>query len=507
MIRTTEDFRAALDAASRSGVPLVMIRTTDPASAITHVSGIINANNQTPLVRYDFIAGLDGMNTLGQNAVRDPGPCAPGEALAKAVTFPARTVFFFFHAQRIWDQQPDVLQGIWSLRDAFKANNRMLVLLSTLGTNLPPEIANDVMVFDEPLPALSDIHTIVTDLYSSNDVRMPDENGRERIADGLIGLGKFPAEQALSIALVSSLVKNRAEIDLDFLWDRKITAIENTRGLKIYRGKETYGDISGYEAAKKFLRRTFNGRNRPRAVVFQDEIEKAYAGVGTDLSGTKTELLGYQLTHMSETNAQGILCIGHPGTGKSLLGLATSGEFDVPCIKFNPAETQSGIVGSSGEAMRSCLATIEAVSQGKVLYIATCNSIGQLPPELLRRFKTARFFFPLPDAEERSAIWNLYFQKYKLPIKERDRLPNDEGWTGADIAECAYKAWDLDIAVREAAEYVVPLSISSQARIEALENEANGRYLSASEPGIYQRHQAPAAKDQRRKLTIQKGTL
>jgi len=138
----------------------------------------------------------------------------------------------------------------------------------------------------------------------------------------------------------------------------------------------------------------------PRIVVFLDEIEKAFAGTGTDLSGVKTEMAGTLLTWMQDHEAEGTIFLG-------------------------PVRQES-LVGASGERLRSALQVVDAVSQGRSLRIATCNSIASLPPELRRRFTMGTFFFDLPDAGDREAIWKLYLAKYGV-AGER---PQDDGWTG-----------------------------------------------------------------------------
>ena len=50
------------------------------------------------------------------------------------------------------------------------------------------------------------------------------------------------------------------------------------------------------------------------------------------------------------------------------------------------------------------------------------------------------FFFDLPDAVEREAIWKVYLAKSQFSDAAREH-PNDEGWTGAEIKECCRKAW------------------------------------------------------------------
>src|SRR3954464_15163013 len=115
------------------------------------------------------------------------------------------------------------------------------------------------------------------------------------------------------------------------------------------------------------------------------------------------------------------------------------------------------LVGESQSKIRTAMKTFRAVSQGKGLFIATSNRIASLPPELRRRFTLGTFFFDLPSATERKTIWDIYLQKWNLA----GELPDDEGWTGAEIKECCRKAWRLKLSLQESAEYVVPISRSA----------------------------------------------
>jgi SpoVK/Ycf46/Vps4 family AAA+-type ATPase len=114
-------------------------------------------------------------------------------------------------------------------------------------------------------------------------------------------------------------------------------------------------------------------------------------------------------------------------------------------------------VGASGERLRSALKVVDAVTNGRSLWIATCNSIGALPPELRRRFTLGTFFFDLPSPDERAAIWKIYTDKYGVS----GELPDDDGWTGAEIKECCRKAHRLKLTLKESAEYIVPVSGSA----------------------------------------------
>src|SRR5213596_1956358 len=291
-----------------------------------------------------------------------------------------------------------------------------------------------------------------------------------RPVDALIGLAAFPAEQVLAM----SLSKNG--LDLDRLWERKCQAVEHTPGLAIWRGGETFDQIGGCDNIKRFLTAVLHGREAPRVIVFIDEIEKAFAGTGTDLSGVKTEMTGTILTYMQDREADGCVFIGPPGGAKSATAKATGGTAGIPTIAFDLAAMESSLVGASTERLRTALKIIDAVSQGRMLFIATCNSIASLPPELRRRFTLGTFFFDLPTAEERETIWRIYLNKYGVS----GELPDDDGWTGAEIKECCRKAYRLRMSLVEAVRYIVPVSRSAGEQIKALRQMASGKFLSAS---------------------------
>ena len=270
-------------------------------------------------------------------------------------------------------------------------------------------------------------------------------------------------------------------LDVERLWERKRQAVEQAPGLTIWRGGETFADIGGCDNIKRFLSAVLTGQESPRVVVFVDEIEKAFAGTGTDTSGVKTEMTGTMLGWMQDRGADGIIAIGPPGAAKSMIAKAAGNTAGIPTVAFDLSAMQSSLVGGSGERLRAALQVVDAISQGKSLWIATCNSITSLPPELRRRFTLGTFFFDLPSAEEREAIWKIYLAKWNLDGER----PNDEGWTGAEIRECCRKAWRLNLSLKESAEYIVPVSRSAADQIEALRRQASGRFLSAARPGVF----------------------
>ena len=61
---------------------------------------------------------------------------------------------------------------------------------------------------------------------------------------------------------------------------------------------------------------------------------------------------------------------------------------------------KGSLVGQSEGQFKALLKCVDAVGQGRVLMIATCNSLDALTPELMARFKLATFFYDYPDEEE-----------------------------------------------------------------------------------------------------------
>jgi SpoVK/Ycf46/Vps4 family AAA+-type ATPase len=192
-------------------------------------------------------------------------------------------------------------------------------------------------------------------------------------------------------------------------------------------------------------------------------------------------MTGTILSWMQDREADGVIFIGPPGAAKSAVAKATGNGAGIPTIAFDLAAMQNSLIGASGERLRAALSVIDAVSQGRSLWIATCNGITTLPPELRRRFTLGTYFFDLPTAEEREQIWKIYLAKYGVS----GELPDDDGWTGAEIKECCRKAYRLRMPLLEAAQYTVPVARSAAEQIKSLRQSASGKFLSASTAGIY----------------------
>lgn len=478
------------------------ISTPDPSATINGINAALNGSAPA-LVQWDAVRGLSALNKSGEDALARMGEEAamaynPTTALVCAQRLPAEGILFVHNAPRLLDASDalNVIQGIWNLRDLFKGDGRTLVLIGA-AFSLPPELAGDVLLLDEARPGPQQLEEIVREAHLNADLAEPGDEICQSAVAAMLGLASFAAEQACAMSLT------KTGLDLEALRERKCSTINATRGLSVWGGQESFDDIAGLENVKTFLAQVIRGRNAPRVVVFIDEIDKAFAGMSGDTSGVAQDQGGTTLSWMQDTSATGIICIGPPGTSKSMLAKAVGNEAEILTIALDYGALKGSLMGESEQRLREAFKVLDAIAGERVLIIATCNSVASVPPEIRRRFNFGTFFFDLPTAQERAAIWALYCQKFALDL-ESARAIEDENWTGAEIRQCCDIAYRLDCPLAVAATYVVPVARSAADQIDALRSGASGRFLSASEPGIYRYQGARTAADGRdgRGLTL-----
>lgn len=485
----------------RAGVPIVQYETTDPAATIKSVCVAINGEATTrPLLVWDIIRGLNHLNDTGKDLVSQLCGASGGASLAspvkllvkleteaKAIGLQAQrpgAIVFMMNAHRFIEDVA-VLQGVWNIRDKFKACGACLVLLCA-HTKTPLELRHDIMALNDPLPDTAELAGIVKrvcgDAVKAGATFDADEvSGDAATVDTLTGLNAFSAEQTTAISV------RRDRLDTDTLWSRKVRQIEATSGLTVVRSNERAEDLRGIDNLLDYVSRLVETSQADdakaiRCLVIMDEIEKMLAGAGGDTSGTSQDQLGAILRFMQDEEIPGIILVGPPGTGKTAVPKAVCNKYNLPLIGFDFGAMKGSLVGESEAKIRAALATVKAISNGKAIVIATCNKIASLPPELRRRFSLGTFYNDLPSAEELPAIWRVWCDRYNIAKQE---LPNAAGWTGAEIRACCDVAKRTGLSLVEASRFIVPVSKSAGDAVEALRNMASGNFISANHPGTY----------------------
>lgn len=479
-MKILEQFKAA----RRVSVPLIAIKTPDMASTIRTVGETLNG--KAPVVCWDVIGGLRALNDKGQTALADalpdggPGDVAnPAEAMRVALAFPEGTVLFLMNAQRHLDNAATA-QAAWNLRDPFKSNRRTLVMLAP-DIILPPELARDVLILDEPYPTPDELANIIIEAHEAAQLPNPKDSVTSKAVDAVAGLAAFPAEQSVAMSLT------KAGMDLEGLWERKRSLIEQTPGLSVWRGGETFADVAGLANIKTFLSRLIGGKDPFRAVAFLDELEKMAGGGESSHETTQAQQEAF-LSWMQNTRALGIILTGVAGAGKSLTAKAAGGQAGVPVVMMSLSALRGSLVGQTEQNTRTAFKAIDAIAQGRVLLIATCNRMGALTPEIRSRFRLGIFFYDFPDETEAAALWKMFRAKFKVP--EKDAQPEAKNWVGREIESCCELSYLLGIPLKEAAGYIVPVAQSAAAEVEAVRAFASGRFIGASKPGVYTNQKA-----------------
>ena len=484
-----EQVEHPIKAMRRASVPLAAFETSDPAATVAGIVSALNGNGKaSPIISWDICQTWVGLNDAGRESLDWFDPMTMGlaeslKALGEQDADNSGLVAFMHNAQRFLERD-GVAQGLWNLRDKLKAVNGIIVLLGP-SLSLPAELVQDVVVVTEPLPDAEAIGVIVDgivkDSIAAGAKIVATEYGREVVVDTLCGLSAFAAEQALAMSI------GKDGVNADALWERKRRLVEQTPGLSIWKGSESFDSLGGLANIKDYLRRILtSGKTPVRAIGFIDEIEKGFAGAGGDLSGVSQDQLGVFLKTMQDFEIPGIILVGPPGTGKSAIAKGAGGVSGAEVLTIDTGAMTGSLVGESQRKIRAAMETFKAVARGKGLFIATCNKLSALPPELKRRFTLGTFFVDLPSAEERAVIWPLWIKKFGLSKEQSETsVVNADGWTGAEIKACCEVAYRTGSTLLEASDYIVPVCRSAAESIETLRKGAAGKFISANYAGTY----------------------
>lgn len=516
MIGAKTFFHRQARAARASSTPLVAIETADQEALIASLQGLFNGKSKVPYWQWDFVRGLCGGNDMGNAALEDAGvtddnriarTSNPSDCLMFLASnrddgtpvVPERCVIFFRNGHRYMDiavaggsTSTVIIQAIQNLRDILKNIPAMLIMTGVAFT-IPAELSNDILLLDEPLPDEQDLTRVAEGVWEAfsrqvEGARPPES--MKAVAGALTGLSAFAAEQAVSMALDIPA----KTIDVAALWQRKCKMVSQTRGLTMTLDGPTFDDIGGLDQIKSILRQLQSGPEPFRVVAWVDEIEKVMGGAKSDTSGVAQDASAQFLTQMQENEWVGFIGCGFPGSGKSLLAKSTAKEFGIPLVTVDLNATRDSLVGNSEKYIRAMMKVLRAVGGKDVFFIATCNNLDVLSPELRRRFTEGIYFFDMPTDAEKAPIWDMYKKKYGLTNQPN---PPDYGWVGANIQTCCRSAYRRGISLAEAAQGIIPVITSDPNYVRSLRAAADGKWLSVNHPGAYQIPKEPEKKGRR----------
>lgn len=320
--------------------------------------------------------------------------------------------------------------------------------------DIPYELEKESIVIDFDLSSKEEIMAMLTEWQKDDkDIVFPDKN---IMAENLQGLSDFEIENLLGYVQVCQAEDPKIDV-LDIVQKQKKQLIKKSQFLDIISSSTSIEDVGGMDVLKNWL--------LTRRLAYSSDAEK------------------YGLP-----KPKGVLLVGLPGGGKSLVAKSIASLWQVPLVKWDVSKLFNSFVGASERNTGSALKTIEAIGNcvlwideiekglagvhsstysdagttarifGKILtwlqenqsgafLVATSNNIQQLPPELLRKGRFNEIFFvSLPTEAERKEIFEIH-------IKKRGRKPNkfdlkklvehSNNMVGSEIEEAIFSAMYL----------------------------------------------------------------
>jgi hypothetical protein len=298
---------------------------------------------------------------------------------------------------------------------------------------LPPEVSPLFSTIEHELPDLEELTEILDSLLAGSGAKA-DATLKHRCAHAALGLTRLQAEGIFAACLVE-----QGQVDPLYIWREK-AGILNREGLvTLHESKANFDAIGGLEGAKEFLKRLCT----PDPLEQQD----------------------------TDARAKGVVAVGPPGVGKSLLAYCLGNEVKIPTLLANPGNLMDQYVGNTEKNTRKffqilrrmapCIVVMDEVGQvmpsGRghddssgvskrmlgtfltemndmkepVFWFFTANDISSLHEAFLRAERIdAKLYVRLPGATQRAVIWRMYLRKFfpKQVLGQDDPQYIDTEW-------------------------------------------------------------------------------
>lgn len=409
-------------------------------------------------------------------------------------------------------------------QDELDANRWFSMVVLTASPEVPAALKGVAVVLDWPLPTRQQVSDILAEWERGHsEAHIVQEGERDAVVDAAVGLAASDVENAFALSMARGGKILPAPVAAE-----KKRVVDRVPGLTWYEpDPRGLSAIGGLERLKRDL---------------------------LDLAqGLSPEARAYGLQP-----PRGVFLVGVPGCGKSLTAKAVPAAWGgLPLIRLDLGALKGGLVGQSEANIRSALKTAEAVAPvvlwadelekgiagatgysgdsgvaadqlgtiltwlqeraGSVFFVATCNDVTSLPPELSRagRFD-ATYFVDLPSRRERPAILAATLAAHQRPLDGLDldllagACPDFSGAELASLVPAAMRRAFRDGArplktsdLLDVAAELVPIAKSSQAKIEALRRWGSVHARPASDPDVPESTPSTAGGASARRLDLE----
>ena len=485
------EFAGGLDEHLRAGYQTLYVPTSEESRVEQEITKVA-ANLKMGVITWDCFEGFSLESLRSQDKYKSP--IAALEALADDAMFQGNQVFVFRDLDDYF-VDVNVRRRIRSLAEGNRLVNKRHkrpVIIVSPSLNVHPKLKASISVMEFNLPGEEKLRRTVEFVRQSIESRDPtraqvDDELREHLVGNLLGLTSNEAENCLSRCLVKHSGFKPAMVNT--IKEEKAAIVKKSEVLT-YIPEESIatGDqIGGFDQYMTWLNRR----------------KLAYGATA------RAENIDYP---------KGVVLLGVPGTGKSMVAKATCQLLGLPGYILDIGSLFGSLVGESEgrtrdvlkqiDAQKGCVLVIDeadkalgnahdstgdsgvtkrvfgtiltwlAENQSKTFTIMTLNRTKGLPPELLRagRFD-ALFYTDLPTDPERRQIMEIHLNKRGVDPTTLDLDDNDwkeicsktQGFVGAEIEEVVREARYLAIEqhgsgtptfdqIVEAAGGIVPLT-------------------------------------------------
>jgi ATP-dependent 26S proteasome regulatory subunit len=488
--------------------PLIYLVTSEEERAEQAIAAVAQVKPQRRLFVWTVTHGIveygQPRNITQHNTVSP-------EAAIEWVVRQRESGIFVFKDLHPFIDSPAVTRWLRDAIASFKETHKTIILMSPL-QQVPIELEKEVAVVDYPLPNMSELDQVLSvqldharrdQIPRRADTAKITTETREKLLSAALGLTRDEAEKVYRKAYVTA--GRLTETEVEIVLSEKRQLIRRNGILEYLEEEGTLDDVGGSDDLKLWLKQ--------RSIAFTERARE------------------YGLPQ-----PKGVLLLGVPGCGKSLVAKATSKEWCLPLLRLDLGRVYDGsMVGRSEANLRNALKTAESVSpailfideldkafagsagsadsdagtssrilgsfltwmqekRSPVFVMATANRVERLPGEFLRKGRFDEIFFvDLPNEEERKQIFGIHLGKRRKDISrfDVDQLAKiSDGYSGAEIEQAIIAAMydafahnreftQLDIIAAIRATF--PLSRTMTEQVEALRKWAQQRARPASD--------------------------
>ena len=341
-----------------------------------------------------------------------------------------------------------------SVEDGDMENNYYVqVLIVDSQKRIPPELDELVTLIEIRPPQKEDISEIVENFKCKNqDLKFEEGFSAEELVNAFVGLSKYAIEQTLRLAY--EVVPTINKCILTLINEEKSQLVQKS-GVIEFVGYNDISDVGGLDKLNEYINGT--------CTIFHNLERAKEWGVDTP---------------------KGIMIVGMPGCGKTLMAKNIGKKFGVPLIKVDIGRLMGKYVGDSEHNLHRAIAIAEAASpcvlwideiekafsgiggddgggsamtrmfgifltwmqdkKAPVYVVATSNNINKLPPEFLRRGRFDEIFSVVfPTDDECAKILETHLKKRcpsltdaeiaKLKTPQVKKALSGKNFSGSDI--------------------------------------------------------------------------